>query len=80
MYAKGRTDGSKVKVTNARGGQSAHNFGMGVDLMFVNGGFKGPWDEFGREAEALGLVWGGRWKSKDLNHVERPNWRKNIHA
>ena len=32
LYAQGRTDAGKV-VTNARGGQSAHNFGYAVDIV-----------------------------------------------
>lgn len=30
------------------------------------------WDEIGRIGEACGLVWGGRWKQRDLGHFELP--------
>lgn len=31
----------------------------------------GPvWDRIGAIGEGLGLVWGGRWKQKDLGHFE----------
>jgi D-alanyl-D-alanine carboxypeptidase len=36
------------------------------------------WPTLGSLGESLGLVWGGRWKQKDLGHFERPgapaNW------
>ncbi len=31
---------------------------------------------YGMIAEDNGLVWGGRWRRKDLPHVEVPDWRK----
>lgn len=79
LYAKGRTAPGSI-VTYKRGGESPHNFGLAADVFFVESGFKGPWDILGREAKALGLKWGGDWKMKDMPHVERPNWRKYIHA
>lgn len=30
------------------------------------------WQRIGAIAEACGLVWGGRWKQRDLGHVEMP--------
>ena len=41
------------------------------------------WREYGEQAEALGLVWGGRWApidgrtglGFDFPHVEHPDWR-----
>lgn len=30
------------------------------------------WQEIGEIGEACGLVWGGRWKQKDLGHFELP--------
>ena len=64
----------RPKVTNARGGQSMHNFGVAVDFAFkVNG--KISWDEklyknIGRWADAVGLEWGGNWRFVDLPHVQ----------
>ncbi len=31
---------------------------------------------YGLIAEDHGLVWGGRWRRKDLPHLEVPDWRK----
>lgn len=64
----------RPKVTNARGGQSMHNYGLAVDLAFVVNG-KISWDEklyknIGRWAAAVGLEWGGNWKFTDLPHVQ----------
>ncbi len=74
LYAQGRTTRGKI-VTNARGGQSNHNFGTAVDFCFIVGG-QPSWDErlyknIGRWARIVGLKWGGNWRSfKDLPHVE----------
>ena len=74
LYAQGRTKKGKI-VTNARAGQSKHNFGKAVDFAFVVGG-EISWDEklyrnIGRWAKQVGLNWGGDWKSfKDLPHLE----------
>ena len=65
----------RPKVTNARGGQSMHNYGLALDFAPVVNG-KISWDEklyasFGKWADAAGLEWGGRWrKFVDLPHVQ----------
>lgn len=49
LYAQGRTKAG-AKVTNARGGQSYHNFGMAIDIVLLvdkdkNGSFEtASWD------------------------------------
>lgn len=73
LYAKGRTKPGN-RVTNARGGQSLHNYGLALDFAPVVGGVI-SWDEkqyrkFGEFADAAGLEWGGRWKFLDLPHVQ----------
>lgn len=67
-------------VTNAKAFQSYHQFGLAGDCAFMRNGKvviseKDPWvmqayQAYGEEAEAIGLVWGGRWKMMDLGHVE----------
>ena len=64
-----------LKVTNARGGDSYHNYGLALD--FVALGPDGtplwdltPWETLGDIGEALGLEWGGRWKSPDRPHLQ----------
>ncbi|MDD2989798.1 MAG: M15 family metallopeptidase [Zoogloea sp.] len=68
LYAQGRTKPGRI-VTNARPGESFHNYGVAFDCVpFVNG--KAAWDDdkayaqLGRIGEALGLEWAGRWTGK----------------
>lgn len=74
LYAQGRTRPGK-RVTNAKGGQSMHNYGLALDFAPVIDG-KISWNEkhypsFGKWADKAGLDWGGRWKRfVDLPHVE----------
>ena len=78
LYSQGRTR-KGPKVTNARGGQSLHNFGCAVDLaLLVNGKLGWPephpvWAAIGREAARLGLEHGGAWRKPDLPHVQLKN-------
>lgn len=75
LYAQGRTKPGN-RVTNARGGQSNHNFGLAVDLCpFKNN--QPDWNDakafqtLGKEAKKLELEWGGDWaKIKDMPHVQ----------
>lgn len=77
LYAEGRTAPGQ-KVTNARAWQSFHNYGIAADLCpFVNGkpdwnASREVWNAIGKEAERLHLEWGGRWKFRDLPHVQMP--------
>ena len=68
LYAQGRTLPGK-KVTNAKGGQSFHNWKVAFDFCpIVNG--KPNWSDValytkcGEIAESVGLEWAGRWKGK----------------
>jgi len=73
------------KVTNARGGESPHNFGEAVDVYPLEGGKVGippvsdsRWQAIGNSGKAVGLKWGGDFKTlKDYPHWELPNWRDN---
>lgn len=79
LYAQGRTAPGKV-VTNAKPGQSFHNFRCAVDVVpLVNGkpvwGTTGEdgklWDKVGAIGEACGLEWAKRWKSfPELAHFQ----------
>lgn len=78
LFAQGRTKPGKV-VTNARGGQSNHNYGLAVDVVpFANGkpNWEAPnsiWMAIGSEAEKLGMEWGGNWKKFiDKPHIQLP--------
>jgi hypothetical protein len=78
LFAKGRTKPGP-KVTNARGGQSNHNYGLAVDLAPLKNGkidwnVKNPaWKIMGEEGQKLGLEWGGGWTTLvDLPHFQLP--------
>lgn len=66
LYAQGRTKPGR-KVTNAKAGQSFHNWRVAFDFCpIVNG--KCQWNDAalfircGEIAESVGLEWAGRWK------------------
>ncbi len=78
LYKQGRTKKGPV-VTNAKGGQSNHNYGLAVDVVpFVNGQpqWNAPnsvWMAIGHEGNKLGLEWGGSWKKFiDKPHLQLP--------
>jgi peptidoglycan L-alanyl-D-glutamate endopeptidase CwlK len=73
LYALGRTKAGKI-VTNAKGGQSKHNFGKAFDICFLVNkkvSYAGNWNKVGELGEKCGLIWGGRWTSfPDKPHFE----------
>jgi peptidoglycan L-alanyl-D-glutamate endopeptidase CwlK len=68
LFAQGRTKPGDV-VTNARGGQSFHNYHCAFDFVPLVGG-KPAWKnadlylKAGIIAESVGLEWAGRWAGK----------------
>jgi LysM repeat protein len=81
LHAKGHTLaplGKQYIVTNAKGGQSFHNFGLAFDIVVLDSVGKADWNVahpyWKRSAEigkTVGLEWGGDWKSfKDLPHFQ----------
>lgn len=86
LYAKGRTvlyeNGERLKiVTNAKAGQSYHNYDVALDFVLIKGGYDmkadndhdgiADWVEVITEAKILGFEWGGDWVSfKDYPHVQ----------
>src|SRR6218665_1160153 len=78
LYAIGRTVKGKI-VTNARAGQSPHNYkpALAYDIAFKQSNGQLDWstDLFFKYAQLLaGLTrqvdWGGYWKFKDSPHFE----------
>lgn len=76
LYAQGRTVKGKI-VTNARAGQSFHNWRCAFDFVpMVHG--KPAWSDAvayakcGHIAESLGMEWAGKWtgKLKETAHVQ----------
>lgn len=81
LYEQGRSRTGSV-VTNARGGQSNHNFGVAFDVTVFDGVvpiWESPrYKTVGQLGKALGLEWGGDWKTiNDEPHFElHPDWAK----
>lgn len=84
LYEKGRTEEGNI-VTNAKGGESYHNFGLAIDFALKTPSGNVVWDmqydrnENGRAdwaevvdmAKALGFEWGGDWvQFKDYPHLQ----------
>ena len=85
LYSIGRTKPGK-RVTNAKGGQSIHNYGFAVDICLIIDGKIASWDtakdwdndqiadwyECAKIFAKCGWEWGGNWKTfKDLPHFEK---------
>ena len=79
LYAQGRTK-KGPKVTNARGGQSYHNWRVAFDIVpLLNGkpswkttGYAGEmWQTCGKVGKSVGLEWAGDWKTfKEYPHFQ----------
>ena len=91
LYAQGRTklfdaNGNRLgRVTNAKGGQSYHNFGTAFDIVLIIGrnaswdmvsdfdnDKKSDWMEVTDILLSNGFEWGGLWKTfKDYPHFQK---------
>lgn len=83
LYAQGRSKPGQV-VTNAKAGQSYHNYGLAVDFVIIhknqadydltadhNRSGEPDWQELGELGKALGFEWGGDWRSfPDYPHLQ----------
>lgn len=77
LYQQGRTTPGKI-VTNLDGYRhpSMHNLGRAVDACAWRGGtfdWNAPsdwWSNYGVRGEKRGMRWGGRWRMRDLGHLE----------
>ncbi|MDI1255729.1 MAG: M15 family metallopeptidase [Flavobacterium sp.] len=96
LYALGRTKKNPngvtaarplgATVTNAKGGQSVHNYGFAVDIVMIidgktaswdtkkdwDGDKVSDWDECVKIFAKHGWSWGGNWSSfKDMPHFDK---------
>lgn len=77
LYNQGRTTKGNI-VTNAKAGQSIHNYGLAIDYFLVSDdGNDALWvvnDKWKRVAaigKSMGFQWGGDWKSfRDYPHLD----------
>ena len=75
-----RQDSLSSGVTQAKGFQSFHQYGLAADCAFMKNGKlmtdpSNPWTMkgyklMGEVAKSVGLVWGGNWTFKDYGHTE----------
>lgn len=85
LYAQGRTKAGKI-VTNAKGGQSWHNYGLAIDIVLILDGKTASWDmqtDFDKDGLSdwqevvyvfglYGWEWGGSWRTfKDYPHFQK---------
>lgn len=83
LYAQGRTTPGHI-VTNAKAGQSAHNYGLAIDVVpIVNGkadwsGTSEPWKQLAKLGQDGGLEWLGAPGSRfvEMAHFQMPGWRR----
>jgi peptidoglycan LD-endopeptidase CwlK len=76
----------RPKVTNARGGDSIHNYGLAIDIVLIIDGKVASWDtkkDFDKDLQSdwmevvsvlkkAGYSWGGDWRTfKDMPHFEK---------
>lgn len=84
LYEQGRSTSGNI-VTNARGGESYHNYGLAIDYALRDGNGdiiwdiyydgndngKADWFEVADLAKELGFDWGGDWESfRDYPHLQ----------
>lgn len=66
LFAQGRTGPGKI-VTNAKGGQSYHNYGLAVDLVELKSDGSVNWNfdykKLKPYSDKYGIEWGGTFKS-----------------
>lgn len=82
LYAIGRTLPGK-RVTNAKGGQSPHNFmpSLAYDIAFIGLDKKTKWDgylfdKFAACYKSAKVMWGGNFQSlPDKPHTELKDWK-----
>jgi hypothetical protein len=72
LYAQGRTTKGNI-VTNAKGGQSFHNFGLAIDVVELTGktvNWNFDYRKLKPIADGMGIEWGGTWKFVDKPHFQ----------
>ncbi|MBR2565117.1 MAG: M15 family metallopeptidase [Paenibacillus sp.] len=84
LFAQGRSASGSI-VTNARGGESYHNYGLAIDFALRtpdgdivwdmerddNGNGKADWMEVVDLAKGMGFTWGGDWTDfPDYPHLQ----------
>ena len=66
LYSQGRNGNSGSIVTNAKGGQSYHNYGVAFDIVNIDGNdinYNFDWQQVSDIGKECGFEWGGDWVS-----------------
>lgn len=74
LYNQGRNGDTRPIVTNARAGESYHNYGVAVDFVFRREGYNAGstlWQLLGAVGKRQGFEWGGDWQG----FVDRPHFQ-----
>jgi hypothetical protein len=72
LYAQGRTTDGSI-VTNAKGGESYHNYGLAIDVVEISGGqavWNTNWSAIAEIGMSHGFSWGGNWSTPDNPHFQ----------
>jgi peptidoglycan L-alanyl-D-glutamate endopeptidase CwlK len=72
LYNQGRTTRGAI-VTNAKAGESLHNYGVAVDFVFRREGYNASeylWQLLGKVGKDQGFEWGGDWQG----FIDRPHF------
>lgn len=85
LYKQGRTVPGRI-VTNAQAGQSAHNYGLAIDVVpIINGkpdwiGAHPVWQQIGKIGQDVGLEWAGApsYPFHELAHFQLPGWKDHV--
>ncbi|UZO79741.1 M15 family metallopeptidase [Aquimarina sp. ERC-38] len=71
----GLIDEREEDVTNAKPGESYHNYGLAFDVVEIKNGkplWKNPnWGLIGKEGKKFLFTWGGDWKRADRPHFHQ---------
>jgi len=73
LYNQGRTTPGLI-VTNAKGGESVHQWGVAVDFVFIKEGYNASnklWNTLAKVGKKHGFEWGGDWKT----FIDRPHFQ-----
>jgi len=76
LYAQGRSAPGNI-ITNAKGGQSYHNYGKAIDVVIMTNG-QPDWSkpitpDIAAYGKQQGFEWGGDWNTlKDYPHFQMP--------
>ena len=81
LFNQCRNGNPGIIVTDRRGGQSYHNFGLAFDVVpLTDGGAinwaptSPDWNTIGATGEQFGFTWGARWKT----NTDRPHFQNNF--